>query len=632
MNRKFSCAATIAALLVSAVAANAQQQTCPATTPGAIMPLTYKGGPTVTQITPCDLMTRLYVYAADSMLGREAGSPDAIRATAYIEREVRRLGLEPAGDKGTYFQYLPVSARGVDPASSIVSGTKTFHVDKDFTTAAADRTVTGEVVFAGSPDSSSALNVEGKIVIAMAAPGGGRGGRGGGGGFGGGGGGAFPGAAAVVTIVPRITPSRPQYTLADTVQNEGRAAYAAAHPDTTAGGRGGRGGGAGGGRGAGGGGAVAPIAINMTADAATALLGKPVASAQRGDRGANATITVKVKTELSPTRNVVGIVRGTDPVLKNEYIVIGAHSDHVGYARSATVEHDSLKAYNIVVNIGGADSPRGGGPPSAADWARVNAIKDSLRAIYPARMDSISNGADDDGSGSVSILEIAEAFAKGPVKPKRSLIFIWQMGEEKGLWGSQYWTNHPTVPRENIVADLNMDMVGRGEATDYTGGALDTVAFKLRKANPPAAAGGRGGNLATGLDTIKHYGASNYVQLVGAGRLSTELDRIANEVNKTQKVPFAFDYAMDADSHPQNIYCRSDHANYARYNIPVIFFTTGGHADYHQVTDEPEYIRYEHMARVNQLVFDIAVKVGNLDHRVAVDKTKFESPFSRCQQ
>src|SRR6185436_6644189 len=231
------------------------------------------------------------------------------------------------------------------------------------------------------------------------------------------------------------------------------------------------------------------LAINMTADVATALLGKPIASAQRGDRGANATITVKVKTELSPTRNVVGIVRGTDPVLKNEYIVIGAHSDHVGFARSASVEHDSLKAYNIVINIGGADSPRGGGAPTAADWARVNAIKDSLRAIYPARMDSISNGADDDGSGSVSILEIAEAFAKGPVKPKRSLIFIWQMGEEKGLWGSQYWTNHPTVPRENIVADLNMDMVGRGEATDYTGGALDTAAFRIRKSQPPAASG-----------------------------------------------------------------------------------------------------------------------------------------------
>ena len=104
-------------------------------------------------------------------------------------------------------------------------------------------------------------------------------------------------------------------------------------------------------------------------------------------------------------------------------------------------------------------------------------------------------------------------------------------------------------------------------------------------------------------------------------------------MNKTEKVPPNFDYSMDANGHPQNIYCRSDHANYARYNIPVIFFTTGGHADYHQVTDEPQYIRYQHMAMVDQLIFDIAVKVGNLDHRIKVDPaSKFESPFGPCVQ
>jgi Zn-dependent M28 family amino/carboxypeptidase len=205
----------------------------------------------------------------------------------------------------------------------------------------------------------------------------------------------------------------------------------------------------------------------------------------------------------------------------------------------------------------------------------------------------------------VSILEIAEAFAKGPVKPKRSLIFIWQMGEEKGLWGSQWFTNHPTVPRDSIVADLNMDMVGRGEASDVTGKSKEG-------------------------DELR--GAPNYVQLVGSRRLSTELGDIAEAVNTTQPTPFRFDYSMDANGHPQNIYCRSDHANYARYGIPVIFFTTGGHADYHQVTDEPQYIRYQHMANVDKLVYDIALHVADLDHRVAVDKAHPDSPFARCQQ
>jgi hypothetical protein len=285
--------------------------------------------------------------------------------------------------------------------------------------------------------------------------------------------------------------------------------------------------------------------------------------------------------------------------------VIGAHSDHIGISGTTpAVEHDSLKAYNMVARVEGADT-RQAVTPTAEQWTRINAIKDSLRKVYPARIDSISNGADDDGSGSVSILEIAEAFAKGPVKPKRSLIFIWQTGEEKGLWGSQYWTNHPTVPRDSVVADLNLDMVGRGEATDITG---------KNKAGQEL------------------MGAPNYVQLVGSRRLSTELGDIAESVNKTEPTPFTFDYSMDENGHPQNIYCRSDHANYARYGIPVIFFTTGGHADYHQVTDEPEYIRYEHMARVDQLVFDIAVKVAGLDHRVVVDKTKPDSPFATCQQ
>ena len=564
------------------------------------MPLTYSGGPTVADITACDLMTRLYIYAADSMKGREAGTPDAIRATGYIESEVKRLGLKPAGDNGTYFQYLPVTARVLGAGSSITSGSTTFKPNQDFsiTGLGTDRKASGEVIFVGSlADTANMLTadqVRGKIVIAV----GGAGGRGfgGRGGFGGGAGSALAGAAAILTVVPAIAPARPAFTLNDTVQNEGRAAYAAANPN--AGGRGGRGG-------RGGGGGQQPVAGTITPAVASALLGKSVQSAARGDAGGPATIDVRVETVAAPTRNVVGIIPGTDPKLSGEYVVIGAHSDHVGMsAARPVVEHDSLKAYNIVARVEGADT-RNAPHPTAEQWVRINAIKDSLRKIYPARFDSISNGADDDGTGSVSILEIAEAFAKGPAKPKRSLLFIWQIGEEKGLWGSQWFTNHPTVPRDSIVADLNLDMVGRGEATDVTGRSKEDVELT---------------------------GAANYLQLVGSRRLSTELGDIAEDVSKKEPVPFKFDYSMDANGHPQNIYCRSDHANYARYGIPVIFFTTGGHADYHQVTDEPEYIQYQHMARVDKLVYDIATRVANLDHRVKVDGPKAPSPFAGCQQ
>ena len=195
----------------------------------------------------------------------------------------------------------------------------------------------------------------------------------------------------------------------------------------------------------------------------------------------------------------------------------------------------------------------------------------------------------------MTALEVAEAFAKGKVKPKRSLLFVWHTGEEKGLLGSRYYVDNPTVPRDAIVAQINLDMVGRGAAADL-----------------PA-------------------GSENYLQLVGSRRLSTELGDLTETLNKAQNRPFTFDYAYDADAHPENIYCRSDHYNYARYGIPVVFMTTGTHGDYHQVTDEPQYIDYPHLARIGQFVFTVANHVAGLDHRPVVDKPK-PDPAGACRQ
>ncbi|MEP6999685.1 MAG: M28 family peptidase, partial [bacterium] len=206
--------------------------------------------------------------------------------------------------------------------------------------------------------------------------------------------------------------------------------------------------------------------------------------------------------------------------------------------------------------------------------------------------------------GTVSVLEIAEAFAKAKVRPKRSILFVWHAGEEKGLWGSMFFTDHPTIPRDSIVAQLNMDMVGRGALADITG--------ESRTGEPL-------------------HGGAGYLQLVGSRRLSTELGDLMETVNTKGKFGFNFDYGMDANGHPQNIYCRSDHYEYARYGIPIVFMTTGGHSDYHQVTDEPQYIDYAHMADVAKFVKDAATTVANLDHRIAVDKPK-PDPKGRCVQ
>jgi Zn-dependent M28 family amino/carboxypeptidase len=229
---------------------------------------------------------------------------------------------------------------------------------------------------------------------------------------------------------------------------------------------------------------------------------------------------------------------------------------------------------------------------------------DSLRRLHPARMDSIYNGADDDGSGSMGLLEIAERFATAGVKPKRSIIFAWHVGEEEGMLGSGFFTDHPTVKRDSIVAELNIDMIGRGKRTDATGED-------------------KNGKLL--------HGGPGYLQLIGSRRLSTELGNMVEAVNKRDGLGLKFDYALDANGHPQNIYCRSDHWSYARWGIPIVFFTTGGHADYHQVTDEPQYIDYDHMATVAKLVHATAVNVANLGHRVAVDHPK-PDPHGDCRQ
>ena len=236
--------------------------------------------------------------------------------------------------------------------------------------------------------------------------------------------------------------------------------------------------------------------------------------------------------------------------------------------------------------------------------ARPRAITHSLHARRGARPDSIFTGADDDGTWTVSVLEVAESFAKGAGRPKRSLLFVWHAGEEKGLWGSAFYTDHPTVPRDSIVAQLKMDMVGRGGTGDATGASK---------------AGER------------LHGGPGYLQLVGSRRLSTELGDLMETVNARGKHGLSFDYGMDANGHPQMIYCRSDHYEYARYGIPIVFMTTGGHSDYHQVTDEPQYIDYGHMAAVARFVRDAALTVANLDHRVVMDHAK-PDPNGNCVQ
>ncbi|MEN3337269.1 MAG: hypothetical protein V7647_945 [Acidobacteriota bacterium] len=193
----------------------------------------------------------------------------------------------------------------------------------------------------------------------------------------------------------------------------------------------------------------------------------------------------------------------------------------------------------------------------------------------PRPGDNINNGADDDGSGTVGLMALAKAFAQGP-KPRRSLLFVWHSGEEAGLYGSRYYADYPIVPLDRTMAQLNIDMIGRNRCDDP--GQEDTV------------------------------------YLVGSDRISTELHNVNEDANASLPNPLTLNYEMNDPADPESIYTRSDHYSYASKGVPIIFYTTGLHRDYHYVTDEVSKIDFPKLARITQLVFTTGMRLGNLDH------------------
>lgn len=249
-------------------------------------------------------------------------------------------------------------------------------------------------------------------------------------------------------------------------------------------------------------------------------------------------VIIEKKLEISIVRetstfvgdNVLACIKGTE--YKDEYIVISAHYDHLG-------KHDGQVFY----------------------------------------------GADDDGSGTVAVMELAQAFKdaenKG-FKPKRSILFLNFSGEEKGLLGSDYYTQKPIVPLKNTVANFNIDMIGR----------LDKP----------------------------HENNSNYVYLIGADKLSSDLHKISEEANR-KFTKIDLDYSFNKPGDPNRYYYRSDHYNFAKNNIPVIFYFNGVHADYHKSTDTVDKIDFNKMEKITRLVFHTVWEVANKKERLKIDKT-----------
>ncbi len=256
--------------------------------------------------------------------------------------------------------------------------------------------------------------------------------------------------------------------------------------------------------------------------------------------GKQASFNVNVKIDRATTQNVVGVIEGADPVLKKEYVVVGAHYDHVGM--------------------------------------RPN-----------AEGDRVFNGADDDGSGTVATLAIAEALAKGPDRPKRSILLVWHAGEENGLWGSEFFTSNPTVPIGQIVAQLNIDMIGRS---------------KKEGDNNPA---------------NKNLTGPNEIYVIGSKLMSTDLGNLSEEVNNSY-LKLAFNYKYDDPNDSERFFYRSDHYSYAKKGVPIIFYFSGVHEDYHGLADTADKIDYQKMEKVARTIFATMWRLANAPTRPKVDK------------
>lgn len=511
------------------------------------------------------LRAHLFAFADDSMLGRRAGTEGGVKAARFIAAALAAAGLEPAGENGTFYQTIPLVRSRVSDASTLAIAGQPLRYGSDFVVAGVRSPLPAltdaQVVYLGTTltdtagwPSREALRGRAVLVDRTAQPS------------------PLPGTVpggylsgtAAVLVAARLD-SLPPFAVGP-VNGLSVGSRPAAMP-------------------------TQPPVIFLAPEVAERALDRPLSGATGGTTGVTVSGRILLDEEPLPTHNVIARLPGSDPELRNEHVVIGAHPDHVG-TRQTPLDHDSLRAVLFHAEaLGHARGRR----LTAGERAQISVSTDTIVRSGPARPDSVLNGADDDGSGSIVTLALAEAFARSAVRPRRSILFVWHHAEEMGLLGSRHFADFPTVPRESIVAAINLDMVGRGGTADIPGGG------------------------------------PRYLQVVGSRRLSSQLGDLVERVNATLPEPMDFDYTMDATGHPERIYCRSDHANYARYGIPIVFFTTGLHADYHQLTDEPQYIDYAKMRRVGAIAGAVALEVANADGRPAVDGP-LPDPFGPCIQ
>jgi peptidase M28-like protein len=546
--RRFLTALVLASLLVTTLPATYAQRAANRSKKAAVPVTTQRG---VDTIAAAQLREYLTFIASDEMEGRDTPSRGLDITAQFLALNLSRWGFKPAGDGGSFFQHIDLRRNRADVGETKVEfNGRALTSGTDFLPVAGSGTASGQLVFAGNGwfvkskemDAYKGIDPAGKIAVIFGTPNQrprnistadlGKQGEG------------YMNAneyakqKGVVGLIyipdfQFLANWRARQRLIERGSTfPAKFQTQAPTPNTVLPSV-----------------VVSPEIANFLlaneTPSATAIFaasygnGLPAAFALNAQK--KVTLSVASSSETIPTQNVVAIWEGSDPLLKSEYVALGAHYDHVG-----------------------------SGCP-------------------PAGNDTICNGADDDGSGTTALLGMAEALAKSPTRPKRSILFVWHCGEEKGLWGSRYFTEYPTVPLDHIVAQLNIDMIGRSRKADDT--------------NPK-------NSELTGPDAI-------YV--IGSTMMSTELGDLLNTVNKSF-LNLAFDTKYDDPKDPNRFFFRSDHYNYARKGIPIIFFFDGTHEDYHRPGDTADKIDYQKMEKVTRTIYMTAWEIANRPARVKVDK------------
>lgn len=507
-------------------------------------------------ITAEQLKDYLSFVASDEMEGRDTPSRGLDATAKFIQLNLKRWGFRPAGDDGTFLQKFMLGVRSTDAAQTrLTAGGREIKYGRDFFANPVRANVAASpMVFAGDGwlikaknlDAFRGVNVAGKTVVVY------RGRE------------AYPpgvtfkdlfegkygnagkdwmqpldyarskGAAGLIVVTASETED--EWQAERRARERGGAAVERFAPEKET--------------------SKNPniptivisreAAANLFENAPTSLSeilrrSQTNAPLPTFDFNRTASYAVESKTARVPTQNVVAVWEGANPVLKNEMVAVGAHYDHAGVRPDAE----------------GADK--------------------------------IWNGADDDGSGTVAVLAIAEALAKSPERPQRSVLLVWHAGEEKGLWGSEYFNKFPTVDIRRVVAQLNIDMIGRSRKPD--------------DANPEN----------------KDLTGESETYVIGSEMMSSKLGAITKQTNEAF-LKLNYNYKYDDPKDEERFFTRSDHFNYALNGIPIVFWFAGPHEDYHGAADETERIDFGKTKRIAQTVFLTMWELADLKERPAVDR------------